>query len=66
MSAKHTPQNKPMRAVWFTRTKNGLRAYYWSPLQFRSFPMPVAEAERMVLNGEARMYARNPFDFSNA
>lgn len=43
-----------VREIWFTTTKNGQRrAWYFSNRAFRTFAMSVAEADRMILAGEA-------------
>lgn len=58
---------KPLTTIWFKTIKGGkVRAYYWSGLQFRSFPISMKEAERRILDGEARLVERNPFDFTQA
>ena len=49
------------KEIWFTTTRKGQRrAYYLSRMQFRAFPMPLAEAELLIATGAAVEIPGNP------
>lgn len=51
-----------IQEIWFTTTKTGKRrAFYYSTRAFRSFPLPLAEAEMLIATGAATEIPGNPF-----
>ena len=56
-----TPGFNRRIAIFFGTDKNGnRRAYRWSPMQLRSFPMALATAELLVATDAADLLDRNP------
>lgn len=56
-----TPGYSGHLEIFFATNKNGRKvAYRWSPRQFRSFPMPVLDAEIFVALGQATEIPGNP------
>lgn len=49
------------REIWFTATRTGRRAYYYSHRQFRAFPLPLAKAELEIATGAAVEIPCNPW-----
>ncbi|MCF3939918.1 hypothetical protein [Gordonia tangerina] len=46
--------NTNAKEIWFTTTKSGRRmAWYFSHAAFRSFRIPLAEAELAIATGQA-------------
>lgn len=56
-----TPGYNCRLAIYFKVDKNGKkRAYRFSHRQFRAFPMPLADAELFIAQGQADQIDSNP------
>jgi hypothetical protein len=56
------PRTHRHLAIWKDIDKNGkLRAYHFSTQQFRSFPLPLADAEAWIAQGLADQIPHHPF-----
>lgn len=57
-----TPGYSTRLEIWFKMDKRGKRrAYYFSSMQFRAFPLPLADAELFIATGQADLIDGNPF-----
>ena len=58
---QNTPGYNRRIAIFFATSSNGKRvAYRWSPLQFRSFRIPLADAETMQATETADVLPGHP------
>lgn len=64
-TAETTTANLPV--IFITTSRKGRRmAFRYSFHQFRSFRMPIAEAEMMIATGQAQLVDHNPNPFKVA
>lgn len=56
-----TPGYNCHLGIFFDLDRNGRRrAYRWSPMQFRAFPMPLDEADAHIAQGHATQLPFHP------
>jgi len=61
MTTTKTPGYSVRLAIYFGTDKNGKRrAYRFSHMQFRAFPMSLADAELFIAQGQADLLDCNP------
>jgi hypothetical protein len=57
-----TPGFNRRIGIWFDHDKHGRKvAYMWAPMQFRSFRLPLIDAETFIANETADLLNGHPF-----